>query len=88
MIRCSEKIDDETKQFYEDIDNEINSIINYLVSAGYFSLSNYFLALKYLYNITEKQDKYNPLIGNEMMRAFAITGNKYARKFMNIMKTL
>ncbi len=82
-------LDKETMDFYLDIDDIIYSLILHMKnSKHYLELSNYFIALKYFYNVTKDMDNNNKIIGIEMMRAFAATGNKYAKKFLNIIEAL
>lgn len=82
-------LDKETMDFYLEIDDIIYSLILHMKnSKHYLELSNYFIALKYFYNVTKDMDNNNKIIGIEMMRAFAATGNKYAKKFLNIIEAL
>lgn len=80
---------DEDESFFDGIDEIINDlIVDMKRTPLLLDLSNYYLALKYVYNVTQCKNKYNQIIGMNMIEAFADTGNKYAKKYLSMIRSI
>ena len=75
----------------ETLEATILEIIKDLKSTSELSdLADYYLALRYIMNCVnnQKTEGMNRIIGSEMMSVFANMGNKYAKKYLRMLRKL